>query len=238
METTPSDRFEACPILWEAGITCIIWAEDALGSFGIPTGVNDVFLLVNDPPAAAQALRLSGMRDMPVNPMYKHIPQLSTEVIRLAHLPSSIVPTEDVNVVAGMVRPAVVLLSAKRWHYSLSSTVTDRDTYWPDMASTLNSLMATWMSLTEQDQGLIGHLGILMGYFYLYLEATQADDFANQLSREHRQLHFDLLVEDGFEAAVDSPVCQAYHRSIREQILRGDHVPAKAAKPILPVDEY
>jgi hypothetical protein len=44
-----NSRFSPCRILYEVGVPCVIWGEDALTAYDIPTIVFDLFLLVHDP---------------------------------------------------------------------------------------------------------------------------------------------------------------------------------------------
>jgi hypothetical protein len=53
-------RYEAPATLTSHGIPCVIWAEDALSHYGVPTVVFDPFLLVDDPEAAAECLCNAG----------------------------------------------------------------------------------------------------------------------------------------------------------------------------------
>lgn len=48
-----NSRFSPCRILYEAGVPCVIWGEDALTAYDIPTIVFGLFLLVHDPESAA-----------------------------------------------------------------------------------------------------------------------------------------------------------------------------------------
>jgi hypothetical protein len=66
------------------GVPCVIWAEDALHHYGVPTVVFDMFCLVEDEISAAQKLEETGFSRLPEDPVYSyHLPELVTGRPRL-----------------------------------------------------------------------------------------------------------------------------------------------------------
>src|ERR1039458_8404997 len=132
-------RFSPCRILYEAGVPCVIWGEDALTAYDIPTIVFDLFLLVHDPESAALVLASHGFTRTTPSPRFYDIPQMSDYVPRLAYIPASTIhhdmanlPTaDDVNA------PGVILLPAKYWRYKLPLTVTEVDNFIPPLPTLL-----------------------------------------------------------------------------------------------------
>src|SRR4051812_8728567 len=53
-------RFQPCYSLLEAGIPCVVWCEDAVGYYGVPTVVFDLYVLVSDIDEAAKVLIQEG----------------------------------------------------------------------------------------------------------------------------------------------------------------------------------
>ncbi|KAF2503174.1 hypothetical protein BU16DRAFT_588751 [Lophium mytilinum] len=66
MATTNSDRrHQPCYLLRDHGIPCVVWFEDAIGYYGVPTVVFDLYVLVSDIEAAAQVLTQNGWTLVP-----------------------------------------------------------------------------------------------------------------------------------------------------------------------------
>jgi hypothetical protein len=104
-----NSRFSPCSILYEAGVPCVIWGEDALTAYDIPT--------ITTP-----------------SPRFYDSPQMSVNVPRLAQIPASAVhdmgdlpKADDVNA------PGVILLPAKYWRYKLPQTVDEINNFIPQM---------------------------------------------------------------------------------------------------------
>ena len=53
-------RYLPCTLLQNAGIACVVWFEDAIAYYGVPTIVFDLYVLVQDPAAAAELLLRNG----------------------------------------------------------------------------------------------------------------------------------------------------------------------------------
>ncbi|KAG7422094.1 hypothetical protein Forpe1208_v001711 [Fusarium oxysporum f. sp. rapae] len=57
-------RYGPCRVLRRDGVASLLWLEDAIASYNVPTVVFDLSLLVSDPEAAARSLRRDGWIDV------------------------------------------------------------------------------------------------------------------------------------------------------------------------------
>jgi hypothetical protein len=229
-------RYNACRILYKAGVPCLIWGEDALTGYGIPTIVFDLFLLVHDPEEAAAWLAESGFYRTKPNPRFRDIPQMSDRVPRLTQLPAAnreksfgeiteLPEADDINA------PGVILLPAKQWRYNLPHTVAGIEDFIPPLATFLDRLLELWMDIPESDSKLRMHIATHIGYFYLYTKEVRNPGFEKQLRIENCQVHFDLLVNDNsVDVELMARRCQQYHRAIRDKIQRREYEPRMASQ--------
>ena len=225
-----NSRFSACRILYEASVPCVIWGEDALTAYEIPTIVFDLFLLVHNPESATLVLASHGFKRTTPSPRFYDIPQMNDDVPRLAQIPVSAVhdmvdlpKADDVNA------PGVILLPAKYWRYELPRTVEEADNFIPPLSTLLNTLINVWIDLPPNDTLLREHIATHIGYFYLYNQEIRKPDFENQLAVENRQVHFELLRgNDSPFVSLMTEKCQEHHRNIRNQIRSGRYEPKKA----------
>ena len=223
-------RYDACMVLYDAGIPCLIWGEDALALYGVPTIILELFLLVHDPERAARSLEAVGYSRTKVNPRFEHIPQLSIHAPRLAIPPKgSNIKGGDLTEVDESNTVGVVLLSAREWKYNLCRDVTETQTYMAPLAVFLDCLIEVYLDLTTADLPLRDHLAVWINYLYVYVKELRAPGFEEQLRPENRQLHFDMLSkenEDHFYLSATR--CQQYHQDVREKIRRQEHSPIMA----------
>jgi hypothetical protein len=234
-----SDRYNACRILYNAGTPCLIWGEDALAGYGIPTCVFDLFLLVRNPEEAAAQLADSGFyRTMP-NPRFRDIPQMSDRAPRLAQLPTvnggeSFAETTKLPEADDINAPGVILLPAKEWRHNLPRTTAYMEDFLPPLATLLNCLLDVWMDIPESNSPLREHIATQIGYFYLYTEEVRNPGFEKQLSVENCHVHFDLLASDSSaHADLTTRRCQLYHRAIRDRIQQRKYEPRMASQQSL-----
>ncbi len=225
-----NSRFSPCCILYEAGVPCVIWGEDALTAYDIPTIVFDLFLLVHDPESAARVLASHEFNRTTPSPRFYDIPQMSDNVPRLAQIPASAVhDTADLPKADDVNAPGVILLPTKYWRYKLPRTVDEVDNFIPPLSTLLNTLIDVWIDLPDNDVLLREHIATHIGYFYLYNQDIRKPDFENELATENREVHFELLRgNDSPNVAITTKKCQEYHRNIRNQIRLGRYEPSKA----------
>jgi len=207
-------RYSPCRILYEAGVPCVIWCEDALTAYDIPTIVFDLFLLVHNPESAASVLASHRFNRTTPNPRLYDIPQMSDHVPLLAQMFASTVhdmaelpKADDVNA------PGVILLPAKYWRCKLPWTVDEVDNFIPPLSTLLNTLINVWIDFPA-----------MMDY-YGNISRHTSDIFAV----EKRQVHFELLRgNDSPHVSLTTKKCQEHHRNIRNRIRLGRYEPRKA----------
>lgn len=52
----PGERLQPCFALHDSGISCVVWFEDAIAHYGVPTVLFKLYILVLDIDTAAQEL--------------------------------------------------------------------------------------------------------------------------------------------------------------------------------------
>lgn len=239
----PDARYEPCDLLLRGGIPCKVWGEDILSTYGVPTIVIDLFLLVSDPKAASQSMMEAGYVPTTPNERFAHIPELSSEAPRLVsqarakkiRMTSSSSSSASSHASATLRAndfklTGVVLLPAAEWGYNLPDSVAGLQELVPDISEYFDCIVHKWMELPEESCGLRSHLVIHIGYHSMYLDEVWTEEFEQAIRKEHRQLLFDLL-GDGTAGRVDflDYGCQIYHREIRDQILAGEVEPTYPA---------
>ena len=161
----PTDRFTALRTLKSHGIGCVLWWEDALKHFGVPTVVFDVFILVADPPAAAQVLKAAGWQEVPTDRRYRFAPEFTRNSIRLSHTPYLVSAEDDLT-------PSAVLLPALAWHVSESTLARFPDPF-PPLNLFVEAFIDVW--LDTEDDGFRSHLGVAQAYLLDYVEETKPE---------------------------------------------------------------
>ena len=227
--------FEACRVLSAAKIPCYVWGEHALAyGFGIPTIVFDMFLLVEDPEAAAQALLDRGLVRAKPNPLFAKISQFRQAPRLVVSTPS---PTSSGNI-AGHLKdselpnigdaedPGWVLLRASDWPNNTLAHA--GSSYIPSMSAYLNCLISTYMETFDIE--LRSHISCHISYFYYYLKEVETDEFNEKILLENRQFHFDRLTRNHDRREIVSERILVVNRHIRQRIRRGEHKPSKNAK--------
>ncbi|CZT12922.1 uncharacterized protein RAG0_16570 [Rhynchosporium agropyri] len=199
-----SARFQACSLLLEAGIPCVVWCEDAVAHYGVPTVVFDLYVLVPDIEEAAKALIQEGwslgdctqskfgnarlvsahrslIPPIDSNPTAK--PDLSTPITGLPPLPSKR-------------RPApvkTILLPAAEWKFTLPRYEGSPTSVFPPLPKLLDGLVDKLLDDPLTDSMFWIHLVVLIGYLYDYVPVLREIAFAEKLTFDHRQFHFDWL---------------------------------------------
>ena len=218
------DRYDPCRILFKTGIPCLVWGEDALTAHSIPTIVSDLFLLVHDPEDAAAKLRACGFVQTRPNPRFNGIPELSSSVPRLAQLSLAqglaTDETGELPEADDMEDSGVVLLPADQWHCDLPDIVDEIHDFVPSIDVLLNSLIESWIDLTESSYELRYHLANHIGYFYFYDTGARFPAIEHQIHFELREVHKALLEGETSEHAnLMTYQSQKHHRAIRDQLL-------------------
>ncbi|KAL4965199.1 uncharacterized protein BDV14DRAFT_208818 [Aspergillus stella-maris] len=219
-------RYDPCLLLEQNGIPYVVWFEDALHYYGVPTVVFSLCLLVLDMDIAADCLQsLEWVADMQCAP---RIGNAEVENPRILQLQS---PSSDTE---------LVLLKASDWKFSLSadsilerptvervlggegmeSRSSDKQLSFPRLPDLLNSLIESWLvEASIENPDLSIHLAVQFSYLYEYVPTLKERSFAEQLKYEHHQFHYDVL------AGMDTGTIpfREHQRTIRDALLRDEY---------------
>ena len=237
-------RYEGYRQLKAAGIPCMIWREDLLAAYGVPTSVSDLFLLVHEPEEAAEALQRARWTHVQPNPRFTSnieysepdqfvldlsVPELSFEAMRLA--PRSVAerprthpaPGEPAPGVDHLEEDSVVLLQASRWAaHPLSDTAGSGI---PTLEALLNCLMMTYLDCDRLN--FREHVCVDIEYIYEYLgDIVKSPGYEQYLRPEVRQLHFDIINHEIPQPCLlSNHLVQQHYSRVRMQYLSENNAP-------------
>ncbi|KAI9035675.1 uncharacterized protein KD926_003119 [Aspergillus affinis] len=210
-EYGPEIRYKSCLVLENIGIPYVIWFEDALVHYGVPTVVFDLYVLVLDIDTAADALIKAGWIVDTQNPH---------------RIGDSVVAIPQTPLISPDQKTKTVLLLASDWRFPLAANpalervpVNDRSPSklsFPLLSGLLDSLIESWLVGPTEDATLLVRLACYFNYLYGYVPALKERSFADQMKYEHRQFHFDVL------AGMASPTFpfRNHQRGIRDALLQ------------------
>jgi hypothetical protein len=198
-------RHAPCLIFADKQIPYVIWFEDALHYYGVPTVVFDLYLLVLDIDAAADCLIKAGWT---INTQSSH---------RIGNAETKI---PQVPLISPDSQTKTVLLLASDWKFPLPaspSLTDDQGLSFPPLPGLLDALIESWLDGPSEDEALLLHLACQFNYLYEYVPALKRRSFANQMRYEHRQFHFDV------RAGMSSSTLpfRRHERGIRNELLQG-----------------
>ncbi|RDL42340.1 uncharacterized protein BP5553_02319 [Venustampulla echinocandica] len=222
-------RFQPCYLLRESKIPCVVWFEDAVAHYGVPTIVFDFYILVPDTDLAAEVLVKAGW-----TLAKQKEPRIGTATVDTSHRCLN-PPTPDRDCLPTKwdgigTRPlpskeppgptTTILLPAANWNFPLprfshSRTVSYLD-FFPPLLGLLDALIGSLLDNPHPDSSLWLHIMLHIGYLYQYVPALKKRDFAEGLKYEHRQYHFDTL--SGMSEGL--PFVR-HQRLIREKLRQG-----------------
>lgn len=188
--------------LIQNGIPCIIWAEDALEYYGVPTGVFDLFCLVEDTELAADCLRTQGFTLLKESTRigFQFMPELVRGRPRLTDRPDQ-VHDEAIKTAA------VVLLPTSSWRYPVEALSLDTSNLYPNLSSFLQGLIDGW--LDAQDILFREYVGVHISYLYHYVPRIRDSSFTSSIPPDyHREFHLEYL---------ESPVHDPRRQHFREK---------------------
>ncbi len=209
--TTSNDRYVACNVLAEKGLSSVIWLEDLLVLHGSDTQVWDLNLLVQEPRAAADVLLQAGYKETPPNSRFDDDPEFSERAIRIVLSPSS---------------TGVVLHPAQDWHYDLNESVQN---FLPRLHKFLDSIIEFWLNISSRDYVdrllFALYIGCLINYCY-YLkdengEPVKDPAYAKNLKPEHREVHYDIVAKDPKMESFTTTNRHQYHARRSREIKDG-----------------
>ncbi|KAL4792444.1 hypothetical protein BDV19DRAFT_380818 [Aspergillus venezuelensis] len=213
-------------LLEENRILYVIWFEDALHYYGVPTVVFGLYLLVFDLNIAAECLSTGGwVVDAQSVPRIGNAEVVNPRVLQLQS-PNS--------------KTRLVLLQASNWKSSLTADSvlerpslervlrgdgvkpgpSDQQLSFPQLPDLLDSLIDSWLAEPSiENPGLSLHLAVQFSYLYEHVPALSERSFAERLRYEHRQFHYDVVA--GMDAGTIP--FREHQRTIRDALLRGEY---------------
>ncbi|KAJ9484608.1 hypothetical protein VN97_g8762 [Penicillium thymicola] len=206
-------RYKPCQVLSDHQTTYVIWFEDTLHHYGVPTWKFDLYLLVMDLDKAAELLVKAGWVIDTQGPHAIGNAKVELPQKRLV-FPSSKITT--------------VLLPAQEWKFPLNADSPDdaplttdshENVSFPPLPGFLDALIESWLDSPSDDAMLLIHLTCQISYLYAYVPAIKQRAFAEQMKYEHRQFHFDVLA--GMQT--DTIQFRKHQRAIRDALLQGQY---------------
>lgn len=212
------ERYSACRVLKESGISCYLWAEDALVYYGVPTGVFDIHIVVDHVKEAADALIQRGWHPPPSD--------FKARYIDIEEGTCYLVDPQFKGV--GLFDSVVALTAASDWDIKLPdigmqrSWQPQRTARWPfipPLPQLLDSLIKTWLDTSDAHLFFCRHINNFLGYLYDYVPILKLREFADYLKVEHQQFHFDVIAGVSYTG---EPF-KIHSKKVRDSILRGDY---------------
>lgn len=227
-------RHSPCHILLDHNIPCVVWFEDALAHYGVPTVLFDLYVLVPDIEVATQVLRRDGWNLVSQEKGKIGIADVDSPQRRLtptsedghkAELPT-LHPCTPKHPPPPDTSPpgptTTVLLPAADWNFSLAGlrandTKTLVNTIFPPLAGLVDALIDSLLDCPSDDSMLSSHLRVQIAYLYGSSPLLKEKSFAEQLLNEHRQYHLDVV--SGMDHATNPFI--SHQRNIREALRTG-----------------
>lgn len=211
-EYGPEIRYKSCLVLENIGIPYVIWFEDALVHYGVPTVVFDLYVLVLDIDTAADALIKGGW---------------IVDTQNLHRIGDSPVAIPQTPLISPDQKTKTVLLLASDWRFPLAADPplkrvpvnvrSPSKLSFPVLSGLLDALIESWLVGPTEDATLLVRLACYFNYLYGYVPALQERSFADQMKYEHRQFHFDVLAG----MASSTFPFRDHQRGIRDALLQG-----------------
>ncbi|PLB50210.1 hypothetical protein P170DRAFT_435411 [Aspergillus steynii IBT 23096] len=214
LDISDEARYKPCQVLSAHQVPHVVWFEDALFHYGVPTVVFDLYILVTDINQAASLLAEAGWT-FDMQPPHR----IGNEKVDLTVFPQQrlISPNRETR---------VVLLPPADWKFSLTPTTPlehaslKNDIYtvpFPSLAGLLDALIESWLDCPNESL-LIG-LACHISYLYEYVPAVKERSFAENMKYEHRQFHADVL--SGMETG--TLPFRRHQRAIRDALVKGQY---------------
>ncbi|KAJ5165222.1 uncharacterized protein N7500_007052 [Penicillium coprophilum] len=214
-ESSTERRYKPCQVLSNHRFPHVIWFEDALHHYGVPTLKFNLYLLVADIEKAAELLvKAGGALD-------------SQEPRKIGNAK---VELPQKRLISPTSQTITVLLPAQDWKYplipdscsddvSLAAESLPENLSFPPLPGFLDALIESWLDCPSDDAMLLLHLACQISYLYEYVPALKQLSFAEQMKYEHRQFHFDVLA--GMETGTVQ--FRKHERAIRDALLQSQY---------------
>lgn len=217
-KSVTSQRYKPCQVLSDHQVRYVIWFEDALYCYGVPTAVFDLYLLVPDIDKAANVLVQAGWVVDSEGPFQIGSAEVKFPQRKLL-LPNSSTVT--------------ILLPVQDWKFPLAEHLAPTDTSQEDTVSTkgsfnvlfpplpgfLDALIESWLDCTSDDALFLLHLACHISYLYAHTPALKERSFGEQLRYEHRQFHNDVVA--GMQTG--TLPFRRHQLAIRDALLQGEY---------------
>ncbi|KAJ5544841.1 hypothetical protein N7535_006772 [Penicillium sp. DV-2018c] len=212
------ERYSACRLLKESSISCYLWAEDALAYYGVPTGVFDIHIVVDDVKEAADALIERGWHPPP--------PDFEARYIDIEEATCYLVEPQCKSV--GLFDSVVALTAASDWDIKLPDIATQKSwqpqitarwPFIPPIHQLLDSFIRKWLDTSDAHHFFRGHISCFLGYLYDHVPILRLREFADYLKVEHQQYHFDVIAGVSYTR---EPF-RIHSKKIRDSILKGEY---------------
>ncbi len=190
-------RYEPCLFLQEEGIPSVVWFEDAIGHYGVPTVVFDLYLLVSDIDAAAEVLLRRGWTYAKEQSANYHFLRYHPDVRRCRLNPPGTDETPKPPREDPPGPTTTVLLPASDWKLPSEKLLLSRTRgFIPSLPDLTDGLIEKVLDSPGYPD-LEDHVSVHISYLYAHVTALKARSFASELKHENRQFHHDVL--SGFQ---------------------------------------
>ncbi|KAI1360244.1 hypothetical protein F5Y08DRAFT_317788 [Xylaria arbuscula] len=220
-------RYAPCKILLEESIPSLIWFEDAVARYGVPTVVFDLCLIVPDIQHAADILHQRGWRLKPPGPYSFLTPPCPVQYRRLIcpvreneRNQGDAFDSPETGTSLLSERTSTVLLSATEWKIPTERLhEASNNHHLPSLPVLANGLITNLLDAPD-GSNVAEHLLMMLGYLYDYSSEVKTEGFENCLNLENRQFHLDCI--SGQLSLWTLPFAR-HQRQVREDIRQGHH---------------
>lgn len=206
MDPSPPTRNEPCEILRRGGVACLLWLEDAIANYNVPTCVFDRYLLVSDLDDAARRLHRAGWIDVGMDARPRSFLTRPPQTIQYLYLdPPTVKEKEPSETMTGLMMPPLpegplpptrtILLSASDFSVSIERLLPGlllHDHFIPPLAFLVDGLISGVLDAPPESP-LDRRLYIQLVYLYAHCRDMDSPELIGQLRPENRQFHIDAL---------------------------------------------
>ncbi|KAL5332475.1 hypothetical protein BJX70DRAFT_130218 [Aspergillus crustosus] len=189
VETRARTRYDSCLVLNKNDIPYVVWFEDAIRHYGVPTVQFNLYILAQDIDIAAECLIRAGWI---VDTKSPH------------QVGGADIQTPQVPVFSPNQKTKTVLLPASDWKFALTAETSllrvplrdespELTVSFPPLPGLLDALIESWLDGRNDDPTLLLHLACQINYLYEYTPDLKERSFAEKLKLEHRQFHLDVI---------------------------------------------
>ncbi|KAI0010564.1 hypothetical protein F4779DRAFT_616531 [Xylariaceae sp. FL0662B] len=187
----------------------MVWFEDAVANYGVPTVVFDLHLIVPDIDEASAILQESGWERLLSPPTEEDVGSVDDSP------PAAIRPDQ-----IPIGRVATVLYSAAEWDITKDTLVeASQNQFYPRLPMLINTLIDSLLDI-PLECGLYDQVEVMMAYLYGHVPELQDRAFADQLDPAHRQFHLDRLSK---QLSLWTIPFTEHERLVRDEMRKGGY---------------